>query len=74
MPEAYSIQLWLFEHRDRAITRAALSGASLYLLSRLYDLSPLRIRHIVRKTCARVRPDWDDAAGYPLAWKAPLSQ
>jgi len=79
MPKNYSTQslppterLWNFEHRDRAITREILGGTSLYLVSRLYGLTQFRIRQIVRRTCERVRPDWNDEAGYPLAWKAPL--
>jgi len=65
--------LWCYEHRDRAITRAVLAGASATLLAQIYDMTPLRLDQIVRKTCARVRPDWHDAAGYPYAWSVPLS-
>jgi hypothetical protein len=65
--------LWCYEHRDRAITRAVLGGASSTLLAQIYDVTPLRLGLIVRKTYARVRPDWQDAAGYPYAWSVPLS-
>ena len=64
--------LWCYEHRDRAITRAVLAGASCALLAQIYGLTPMRLDQIVRKTCARVRPDWQDAAGYPYAWSVPL--
>ena len=68
-----SAGLWCYEQRDRAITRAVLAGASATLLAQIYDMTPLRLDQIVRKTCARVRPDWHDAAGYPYAWSVPLS-
>jgi hypothetical protein len=68
-----STGLWCYEHRDRAITRAVLASASATLLAQIYDVTPLRLNLIVRKTCARVRPDWQDAVGYPYAWSVPLS-
>ena len=65
--------LWCYEQRDRTITRAVLAGVAATLLTQIYDVTPLRLDLIVRKTCARVRPDWQDAAGYPYAWSVPLS-
>lgn len=65
--------LWLYQQRDVAITRAVLGGVSCTLLTRIYDLPVLRLHHIVRKTCARLCPDWKDDAGYPYAWSVPIN-